>query len=129
MPDTDLQDVSTQRMAGRTAEELETGMNKIQEEFGEPVSLGARTRAAFRVMRPYWRKTAWWAMLFLSIIVVMLDINAKTEGAIGSVLMWLHNTIFKQFPSFAFIGGMLACYYVIFKGNTGNRNDGMGGAA
>lgn len=116
MPDTELQEAMTQRMPGHTADELESGMNVIQEKFGEPLSLGARTRAVFRVASPYWKKTAWWAMLFLSIIVLALDINAKTGGAIGSALMWLHGAIFKQFPSFAFIGGMLACYYVIFKG-------------
>lgn len=91
-------------------------MNIIQERFGEPVSLGARTRAMFRKASPYWQKMAWWAMLVLCVVVMALDVNAWTDGAIGAALMWIHTTVFQRFPSFAFIGGMLATYYLFLKG-------------
>ena len=112
---------------GRTAEEIQTDMDKANLAAGgrpstESMTFGARTRQFLSNAQPYWRKTAWWAMLFLSIVVMALDANAWTGGAIGEALMWLHAFIFRRAPSFAFIAGVVACYYVIFKGERGPRS-------
>lgn len=113
---------------GKTADDIEAQMDAANLAAGGrhssivPRSLGEKTQIVLATIRPYWMRTAWWAMLFLSIVVVSLDINAFTGGAIGNALMWLHSVIFKRCPSSAFIGGMLCCYYVIFRGERGSRS-------
>ena len=113
---------------GKTADEIESEMNLANLAAGgrasqvEDLTFGMRTRQLLATVSPYWRKMAWWAMLFLAIVVMALDLNAWTDGAIGSALMWTHAFVFRRFPSFAFIGGMAACYYVIFKGERGPRS-------
>ena len=120
MPETPDQDAKPS--LGKTAQEIEFAMDDINMGAGgrksevEPMTFGERTRELFVSASPYWRKTAWWVMLVLSVIVVSLDINAQTDGALGCALMWLHTVVFRRCPSPAFIGGMVACYYVIFRG-------------
>lgn len=112
---------------GKTAEDIQTGMDAANLAAGgrpvtELLTFGARTRAMLASVSPYWRRLAWWVMLFLAIGVMALDLNAWTDGAIGNAMMWMHSFVFRRFPSFAFIGGMAACYYVIFKGERGSRS-------
>lgn len=122
MADTDLRD--------KDGEGLTQEMGRIQRQFGHPsgeapMSIGERSRAAWRIVRPYWNKTAWWTMLVISVIMVGLDLNARFGGFIGDGIEWVRLNVMAEYPSFAFITGMVACYYLVLRGrNRANFSDG-----
>ncbi len=86
---------------------------------GERPPLGERTRLAWRVVRPYWNRTAWWIMLGIAILVVGLDLNSRFDGFIGNSIEWVRTNVMASYPSIAFIMGMVACYYLVMKARGG----------
>jgi len=119
MPDT--HELQNSDEPGLTAQ-----MNEIQRKFGTPnpdyrPPFRERSRAAWRFVRPYWYRTAWWVMLGISILVAALDLNAKLDGALYGVIDWVHLNVLKAYPSVTFSLGVFACYYVFVKKHTWNR--------
>jgi len=120
MPDTQLQ--------GTGEDGLTEQMGKIQKEFGHPDKnyrppFAERTRAAWRIVRPHWYRTAWWIMLGISILVAALDFNEKLGGKLYNVIDWVHANVLKEYPSITFLLGVLACYYVLVKGRFRNGDN------
>ena len=101
-------------------EGLTAQLNRITlDAGGRPSKLGGmmlmkeRTKAAWRFVRPYWNKTAWWTMLVIAVIMIALDINARFGGFIGRGIEWARLNIMAEYPSVSFIAGMVACYYLV----------------
>jgi hypothetical protein len=107
------------KLRGKDEEGLTKAMDRISIAAGGRPSKGLRehSRAAWKLVRPHWNRTAWWTMLFISVVVVGLDVNEQLGGAIGSAINWVRMNILKRFPSLAYIIGVLACYYIFFKGH------------
>jgi hypothetical protein len=96
-------------------------MNEIQRKFGTPnpdyrPPFRERSRAAWRIVRPHWYRTAWWVMLGVSILVIALDVNAQLGGFLFNAIEWFRTAVLQRYPSVSFVLGVLACYYVFVKG-------------
>lgn len=79
------------------------------------VPLHEKSKMAWRLVRPYWHRTAWWVMLAISVGVLGLDIDARFGGFIYGTIGWAREHILARYPSVAFILGMLACYYLVLR--------------
>jgi len=115
MPDnTDIRDV---RVADKGEPGLTKDFNKIAYEVtGESPPLRERASIAWEAVKPHWYRTAWWIMMLLTILVISMDVNAQLGGAIGSMISWVRESVFQQYPGIPFVLGVLACYYILVKG-------------
>ena len=101
---------------------LTEDLNKVvMEAGGRPskearVSFPERTRLAWQVVKPYWNKTTWWTMLAVAIMMIGLDLNARFGGFLSRSIEWVRANVMAEYPSIAFITGMVACYYLVLGG-------------
>ncbi len=78
-----------------------------------PVKLGEKTRVAWKFVRPYWNKTAWWGMLTVAVLMVAWEIDDLWAGTIYNWVGWTRDNLLKRFPIIPFMLGILVRHYVL----------------
>jgi hypothetical protein len=110
-------------------EGLTAAMDNVQRKYGRPNpdapqrSFAERSRAAWRYVRPHYYRTAWWSMLAISFLVISLDLDAYLGGKLGSTLHWMRDVVLRNSLSIPFVLGVLACYFVFFKGRHHSKDE------
>lgn len=112
----------TQLRGSHDEEGLTEALNRVTlehggrpSEEGKVPSFHERSRAAWKFVKPYWDRTAWWTMLVIAVIMIGLDVNARFGGFLGRAIEWARLNIMSEYPSVAFVTGMIACYYLVIR--------------
>lgn len=75
--------------------------------------LHERTRAAWKIVRPVMRRTTWWILLAIAVLMVMWEVDSWWGGTIYGFLGWIRENVLKQFPIVPFGLGMLVYHFVL----------------
>ncbi len=71
-----------------------------------------KTKMAWLLFKPKLHRTAWWAMLGVIVVMILLELDDTWSGSIYQWFIWFRQNVLKQFPVVPFILGALARHYI-----------------